>query len=68
MPDGMHASSEVTMGEVQRTLSRMDQRMERVIDDHEARLRRVEKWMYILPPTVIVAGASVIVAVLRGGP
>jgi hypothetical protein len=68
MPDGTHATSEVTMGEVQRTLARMDARMERVVDDHETRLRRVEKWMYVLPPTVIVAGASVIIAVLRGGP
>jgi hypothetical protein len=23
--------------------------------DHEARLRRVEKWMYMLPPTAVVA-------------
>jgi hypothetical protein len=55
------------MGEITRTLARMDNRMERVIDDHEHRLRRIEKWMYLLPPTVITAGAAVILAVLNRG-
>lgn len=59
---------EISMGEVQRMLTRMDQRMERVIDDHEARLRKVERWMYVLPPTIITAAAAVILAIVRGGP
>lgn len=61
-------SADFSLGEIARTMQRMDARLERVIEDHEARLRRVERWMYILPPTVIMAGASVIIALLRGGP
>jgi hypothetical protein len=57
-----------TMGEIARTMQRMDARMERVVEDHEQRLRRIERWMYVLPPTVITAGAAVILAIVRGGP
>ena len=63
----LSSSEDFTMGEISRTMTRMDARMERVIDDHEARLRRVERWMYVLPPTVITAGAAVILAIVRGG-
>jgi hypothetical protein len=60
--------SDITLGEIGRTMARMDARMERVVDDHEHRLRRVERWMYVLPPTVITAGCAVILAIVRGGP
>lgn len=33
--------------------------------DHEARLRKVERWQYALPPTVLVAALAGISEVLR---
>lgn len=32
-------------------------------DDHEGRLRSVEKWKYVLPPTLVTALVSAAVAV-----
>lgn len=58
----------VSLGELQRTLNRIEARQERVVEDHEIRLRRVERWIYTLPPTIITAGAAVIIALARGGP
>lgn len=62
------STSDVTMGEIARTMARMDQRMERVVEDHEKRLRRIEKWVYLLPPTVITAGVAVALAIMHGAP
>jgi len=36
---------------------------EKDIGDHEHRLRDVEKWKYALPPTSLLAIASILVAV-----
>lgn len=57
-----------SLGELQRSLARIEQGQARVVDDHEIRLRRVEKWVYTLPPTIITAAAAVIIALVRGGP
>lgn len=35
-----------------------------LIQDHEARLRRTERWLYALPPSLLLALASLIVALL----
>jgi hypothetical protein len=59
---------DVTLGEVQRTLARIEVRMDQIVADHEHRLRRVERWVYMLPPAVLMAAGSVIIAVIRGGP
>lgn len=56
---------EFTMGEIARTMQRMDSRLERVIEDHEKRLRRIEKWTYLVPPTFLTASAGVIIALVN---
>lgn len=48
----------LTLAEILRTLKRIEHRFERVTDDHETRLRRAERWIYALPPTLILAAAS----------
>lgn len=59
MPD------EPTIGEVLRRLDRLDQRLDRVFDDYETRLRKVERWMYAVPPTFVLAVASVVATIVR---
>lgn len=55
-------TDDMTMGEISRTLNRMEERLERVVDDHEGRLRRLERWSYALPPTIVTAGAGLLLA------
>lgn len=62
------SGEDVTLGELRRTLARIELRQEDVVRDHEVRLRRVERWVYAVPPTIIVAASAVIVSLLRGGP
>lgn len=56
---------EVTLGEVVRSLTRIEARLDSKMDDHERRLRDLEKWKYALPPTVAIAAASVIAAIFQ---
>jgi hypothetical protein len=58
----------VSTGELQRTLARIEAGQVRVVEDHEARLRRVERWMYTVPPTIVVSATAIIIAIVRGGP
>lgn len=58
---------EMTNGELGRWLQRIESKLDRAIDDHERRLRSVERWMYALPPTLIMAAASLVVALFKGG-
>jgi hypothetical protein len=37
--------------------------MQKDRDDHEARLRSVEKWKYMLPPTLVVAAVSGVISI-----
>ena len=62
----MGTGDDVTLGELRRTLGRIELRQERVIEDHEARLRRVERWVYGIPPSILIAAAAVVVALLHG--
>ncbi|MGH8950150.1 MAG: hypothetical protein ACRDX9_01885 [Acidimicrobiia bacterium] len=62
------SGEDVTLGELRRTLARIELRQEDVIRDHELRLRRVERWVYGIPPTVVAAVAAVVIAILRSGP
>lgn len=56
---------DVTLGELGRSLARIEAKVDTVTGDHEKRLRNVEKWMYALPPTIAVAIASVIAAIVN---
>jgi hypothetical protein len=38
------------------------------ITDHEARLRTLERWKYALPSSVVLAGVSLVVAVVETKP
>ena len=68
-PNVMAAPGEaVSMGELQRSLARIEAGQTRMMEDHEQRLRRVERWVYAIPSAVIVSAAAVVVAVIRGGP
>lgn len=64
----MGSSEDVTLGELRRTLARIELRQEHVVQDHEIRLRRVERWVYAIPPALLIALTSVAVAIIRGGP
>lgn len=58
--------TDMTNGELGRWLVRIESKLDRAIDDHEKRLRSVERWMYALPPTLILAVASMLVALFGG--
>lgn len=53
-------SEEVTLGEIARSLQRMELRLDTVTGDHETRLRKVERWVYAVPPTLVLAGGAVL--------
>lgn len=53
-----------TMGEIGRSLGRLEGKMDRAMEDHEQRLRRTERWVYALPPTLIASLVSLAIALL----
>lgn len=57
---------EPTIGEVLRRLDRLDQRLDRVFDDYETRLRKVERWVWSVPPTLLVACGSLFASMFGG--
>lgn len=59
MPD------DLSLGEIGRTVTRVEAKVDRALADHESRLRRVEAWMYALPVAVLTAIASAVVAVAK---
>lgn len=58
-------TSEPSLGEIIRTLGKIEARLDRVLADHETRLRRIERWVYAIPATIIVAAASVASAIIN---
>lgn len=54
-----------TLGEIGRTLTRLEGQIAKVTDDHEKRLRAVERWVYAVPPTLILAAASIVAAIFK---
>lgn len=61
----MTASNEVTLAEVVRKLDAIHDDIKDALRDHEQRLRSVERWVYAIPPTLILAGGSIIAAVIK---
>lgn len=55
------------LARLEERLGHMDGKLDRLTDDHETRLRKVERWVYAIPPTLLLAGASIIAAIVRGG-
>lgn len=60
----MSPDPEFTMGEVARTMQRIETKLDAVTSDHEKRLRSLERWMYLLPPTVLSSLAAVVVTLM----
>lgn len=57
-------AEETSLGELARSLERIESALAKVTDDHEARLRKVERWVYAVPPTIVLAVASVVATVM----
>ena len=57
-------NSDLTLNEIARTLERIEQRLDGIVSDHEARLRSVERWVWSVPPTLIIALASIVAAIV----
>ncbi len=47
-------------------LDAIDKRLDKVLEDHEQRLRKVERWVFAIPPTLLIAAATIIASVLKG--
>lgn len=56
---------EFSSGEIVRALERIEKRLDVVAGDHEQRLRKVERWMYAVPPTLVFALGSIISQVVK---
>lgn len=50
---------------ISQRLDEIDRKLDKTLDDHEIRLRRVEKWVYALPPTVLIALGTAIATILN---
>lgn len=61
----MSPEDQATLREVALIQARMEQRLEKVLDDHETRLRRVERWAYALPATSLAAVLSALFAITK---
>lgn len=59
-------SEPITLGEIGRKIDSLDSSIKKVLDDHESRLRSIERWMYAVPPTLLIAVASVVASILKG--
>lgn len=57
--------ADLSLGEIGRTVVRVEAKVDRALADHESRLRRVEAWMYALPVAVVTAVTAGVVAVLK---
>jgi hypothetical protein len=51
-----------TIDEVRCAVHLLEARVDKTLDDHEHRLRRIEKWLYALPPTLMLVIASALAA------
>jgi hypothetical protein len=58
-------TSDLTLGEIGRTVVRVEAKVDHALNDHESRLRRLEGWMYALPISMVVAAVSTAVAILK---
>lgn len=58
-------SDEPSLAVVCNRLDTIERRLDRVLDDHEARIRRAEAWIYALPAALIAAAASVAIAIVK---
>ena len=57
---------DITQGELSRWLGRVERKLDKVADDHEVRLRRTERIMYVALGLALAGGASGIGALVGG--
>jgi hypothetical protein len=65
---GTAVVEEPTLGEINRSIGRLEAKVEKFAEDHETRLRRMERWAYALPPTFLLAVAGLVAALVGRGP
>lgn len=53
-----------SLGEMARSLARIELALAKIGDDHEDRLRKVERWVYAVPPTIVLAVAGLVASVM----
>lgn len=56
-------SDETAEVRLARIETKLDTIVQHLMDDHEARLRSLEKWRYALPPTLVLAVASIVISI-----
>jgi hypothetical protein len=54
----------VVIALVQQRLGAIEAKLDKVVDDHEARLRRLEAWSYGIPVAALISLGSVIAAIV----
>ncbi len=62
----MTTTEEMTIGELGRTIARIEVKLERLVYDHEKRLRTLERWMWGAAGTGAVGAATGAAAFLVG--
>ena len=55
-PEGL-ASTQIAL--IMQRLDQIDQKLDGSLHDHEERLRRMERWMYALPASLVTALISI---------
>jgi hypothetical protein len=64
----MSEGIEPLLARLEERLAHMDTKLDRLTSDHETRLRKVERWIYAVPPTLLIAASSVIAQILASQP
>lgn len=55
----------MTIGEMSRALARIESKLDRELADHEARLRRIEQWMWVTSGLAVAGAGSSVFAWLQ---
>ena len=61
-PPATEREEHPAIDEVRYAVHLLESRVDTTLDDHEHRLRRIEKWLYALPPTLMLVIASALAA------
>lgn len=56
-------SEESTEARLARIETKLDSIVQWLVNDHESRIRKLEKWRWSLPPALILAVASIAISV-----
>lgn len=60
----MSVTEDAVLAVLKERLDQFEAKLDKALDDHESRLRRLEAWSYALPPTFLVAVASLVAALV----